>query len=131
MRYGIIRKVFWWAGKIRKNNGLAWIALQELSQLETIKEDSFTKPQLIFKHSTTCGISAMVLNRFTSSYGLTEEEITLHFLDLHAFRPISNAVADEFGVIHQSPQLIIVKNGEVVFHTSHGAINEVSLAQFV
>ncbi|MFS4468182.1 bacillithiol system redox-active protein YtxJ [Maribacter sp. 2210JD10-5] len=108
-----------------------WIALDHVSQLEKIAENSKGKPQLIFKHSTTCGISRMVLNMFTSKYALEAGQMDLYFLDLHAHRDISNEVAAKFQVMHQSPQLLIIKNGVVVQHDSHGAIAEIALENHI
>ncbi|WP_350288302.1 bacillithiol system redox-active protein YtxJ [uncultured Croceitalea sp.] len=110
---------------------LPWIPLQSMGQLDEIEKKSKTKTQVIFKHSTTCGISRMVLNMFVDTYGIDSEHMDLYFLDLHAYRAVSNEVAIKFQVLHQSPQLLIIKNGVTVFHTSHGAISEVSLEQFV
>jgi len=110
---------------------LPWIPLNSESQLDDINTKSHTTPQLIFKHSTTCGISRMVLNMFQESYDLEVGDADLYFLDLHAFRGISNEVAIRFQVLHQSPQLLVVKNGETTFHTSHGAISEVDLKTLV
>ncbi|MCL6265696.1 bacillithiol system redox-active protein YtxJ [Flagellimonas myxillae] len=107
-----------------------WIPLETLEQLMEIEERSNTRTQLIFKHSTTCGISRMVLNMFTGSYALGDEH-DIYFLDLHAHRNVSNAVESKFRVRHQSPQLLIIKNGEATFHTSHGAISDIELAQYV
>jgi bacillithiol system protein YtxJ len=89
------------------------------------------KPQVIFKHSTTCGISRMVLNMFTGSYALEAESIDMYFLDLLANRNVSSAVAEKFQVMHQSPQMLIIKNGVVVAHDSHGAINELELEKYI
>ncbi|MEP5616794.1 MAG: bacillithiol system redox-active protein YtxJ, partial [Flavobacteriaceae bacterium] len=114
----------------KKETRVPWIPLGSIDQLDEIAEKSMTKSQLIFKHSTTCGISRMVLNMFTNSYSL-ESAIDLYFLDLHAHREVSNAVQHKFQVIHQSPQLLIIKNGQVVYHTSHGAIAETDLALYV
>lgn len=110
---------------------LPWIPLQSIDQLDEVEKKSKTKTQVIFKHSTTCGISRMVLNMFVDTYGIDAERMDLYFLDLHAHRDVSNEVAIRFQVLHQSPQLLIIKNGTTVFHTSHGAISEVSLEQFV
>lgn len=107
-----------------------WISLESLEQLEEIAEKSKTRTQIIFKHSTTCGISRMVLNMFTGSYDLGDEN-DIYFLDLHAHRGVSNAVESKFQVRHQSPQLLVIKNGEASFHTSHGAIADTDLKEVV
>lgn len=113
-----------------QKNAVPWIPLEQHEQLATIVAGSFERPQLIFKHSTTCGISRMVLGMFTEGYKMGEGAVDPYFLDLHRFRDISNAVASQFQVMHQSPQLLIIKNGAVAFHASHGAIAEVNLTAF-
>jgi bacillithiol system protein YtxJ len=110
---------------------LPWIALTSINQLEEIKERSKVRPQFIFKHSTTCGISRMVLGMFSRNYPFDENLADLYFLDLHAHREVSNEVGIAFQVLHQSPQLLVIKNGATVFHTSHGAISEVDLERFI
>jgi bacillithiol system protein YtxJ len=108
-----------------------WKPLVSEMQLDEIPLRSKERAQVIFKHSTTCGISRMVLNMFTSQFELKPEEADVYFLDLHAHRAISNSVAERFGVVHQSPQLLIIKNGEVTAHASHGEITEVPLKNYV
>jgi bacillithiol system protein YtxJ len=110
---------------------IPWRPLNSIDQLEEIREESKTVPQAIFKHSTTCGISRMVLNMFKKGYKLDKGQMNFHFLDLHSNRDVSNAVATEFGVTHQSPQLLIIKNGVVVFNDSHGAISDVQLENYL
>lgn len=114
----------------KEEKQIPWIPLVSEEQLDEIAKTSQERTQLIFKHSTTCGISRMVLNMFTSMYSLGED-VDLYFLDLHAYRNVSNAVASQFQVMHQSPQLLIIKNGETSFHTSHGAIADLNLSELV
>tara|TARA_R110002012_G_scaffold322096_1_gene555361 strand:- start:49684 stop:50079 length:396 start_codon:yes stop_codon:yes gene_type:complete len=110
---------------------LPWIALTSLDQLEELGKKSNGKPQFIFKHSTTCGISRMVMNTFKQTYDISKDQADLYYLDLHSYREVSNEVARKFQVIHQSPQLLVIKNGTAVAHASHGAINEVQVATFI
>ena len=110
---------------------IPWIALAHMEQLDEISAKSTGKPQFLFKHSTTCGISRMVLNGFKSSYSLASGQADFYFLDLHAYRAVSNGIAQKFQVIHQSPQLLVVKNGVVVAHASHGGIAEIALEAYV
>lgn len=128
---GIFNSLFGKQGETqREEKQIPWIPLVSLDQLDEITEKSNARTQLIFKHSTTCGISRMVLNMFTSTYSL-EQDVDIYFLDLHAHRDVSNSVASKFQVMHQSPQLLIIKNGEVTYHTSHGAIADLDLAELV
>jgi len=110
---------------------LPWIPLNDLQQLNRIQKKSTTKTQTIFKHSTRCGISRMVMNQFVDAYNFTEKDLDLYYLDLLNYRDVSNEIASKFQVMHQSPQFIVIKNGVVVAHVSHGAINDIDLARFI
>jgi len=114
----------------KEEKELPWIALTSNDQLAKIEERSKVRPQFIFKHSTTCGISRMVLGMFSRNYSLDGNRADLYYLDLHAHRDVSNEVGIRFQVLHQSPQLLVIKNGATVFHASHGAISETNLEQF-
>lgn len=114
-----------------KEEQLPWVSLNNQQQLTNILDNSNTKPQFIFKHSTTCGISRMVISMFTNNYSIAKEAADLYYLDLHAHRQLSNQVATAFNVVHQSPQLLVIRNKAVVFHASHGAIAEVDLERFL
>lgn len=108
-----------------------WHVLGEMDQLDTIIEESNSKPIAIFKHSTRCGISRGVLKIFERNYSLKDEQIKLYFLDLLAHRDISNEIAARFKVHHESPQIIVLKEGKVVYHDSHHSIEASSLEKFV
>ena len=110
---------------------LPWIALNALHQLEAIDERSKSKTQVIFKYSTRCGISRMVLNQFEKAHNLSEDDLDLYFLDLINYRMVSNEVAQKFQVIHESPQLLVIKNGAVVAHGSHSGVNAIDLNNFI
>jgi len=116
---------------IKEEKTIPWILLTSLDQLDEIEQKSNIKTQVIFKHSTTCGISRMTINMFKNSYDFSAEEIDLYYLDLHAYREVSNETGYKFQVIHQSPQLLIIKNGIAVAHSSHGAIADIDLRKFV
>ena len=115
----------------KEEKQIPWIALTAMGQLEEIVQNSSVRPQVIFKHSTTCGVSRMVLNMFKQNYQLSEVQMDFHYLDLHANRNISDEVAIKFQVTHQSPQLLIIKNGRVVVHDSHGSIADINLEKYV
>lgn len=119
------------SGGGKEKKSLPWIPLSSLGQLDEIDKKSQAKTQVIFKHSTTCGISRMVMNMFNDGYDFSEEQLDLYYLDLHAYREVSNEVGYKFQVMHQSPQLLVVKNGTAVAHASHGAITEVELSKYL
>ena len=128
---GFINKLFGSNTEPKEEKVLPWIPLNNIQQLNDIDEKSITKTQVVFKHSTRCGISRMVMNQFVNAYSLNEKDLDLYYLDLLSFRDVSNEVGCKFQVMHQSPQVLVIKNGVVVAHASHGAINEVDLRPFV
>lgn len=114
----------------KEDKKLPWIPLNAIEQLQVIAEQSVSKTQLIFKHSTRCGISKMVINQFIAKYDL-ELNADLYYLDLLSYREVSIETGFKFQVLHESPQLLVVKNGVVVAHASHGAVNDLDLSQLV
>ncbi|MCP4522316.1 MAG: bacillithiol system redox-active protein YtxJ [Cytophagales bacterium] len=100
-----------------------WTSLTTQEQLEAIKNDTSGQVHLIFKHSTRCSISSMALNRLERSWKDGETSIQPHLLDLISYREVSNAIQGTFGVVHESPQAILVKNGKAVYNASHMAIS--------
>jgi bacillithiol system protein YtxJ len=98
-----------------------WIALTDTAALDSIKEASFSTPQIIFKHSTTCSISNMAYNRLQRATTLPTSA-SFHYVDLLQYRAVSNAVAEVFNVHHESPQVLIIAKGECVYDESHYGI---------
>ena len=94
---------------------MAWIKLSSQQDLEHLIADSEEAPVVIFKHSTRCSLSAMALNRLNEA----TKNIDIHIIDVISHRDISNLVVQKFHVSHQSPQLIVVKQGNCSFHASH------------
>jgi len=101
---------------------IKWNNLSRLEQLDTLYEDSFQKPQLIFKHSTRCSISSMALNRFERQWDQNPDQITPVFLDLIEHRNISNTVSEKFDIKHESPQILLISKGRCIYNTSHNDI---------
>ena len=110
---------------------LPWRKLTSVDQVDSIVEESKATPVAIFKHSTRCGISRMVMRQFERAYDLDIDKMKLYYLDLLAFRNVSDEVSINFQVLHQSPQLIIVKNGVAVAHASHLGIRASELRNFI
>jgi monothiol bacilliredoxin len=127
----LLKKIFAGKRESKAKKILPWISLHLLEQLEEISKKSKTKTQLIFKHSTRCGVSRMVLNQFENKYNISDEDVDLYFLDLINYREVSNQVGYKFQVMHQSPQLLVIKNDVVVAHESHAGVNEIELDRFI
>ena len=119
--------------KIFKNNegersgeteALPWIEMNSSEDLSKAINESQQETVAIFKHSTRCGVSRMVLKMFESDLKKLDFENTkFYFLDLIAHREVSNEIADKLNVRHESPQLIVLRNNEVVHHSSHQSIS--------
>lgn len=103
---------------------LNWRKLHSEDQLAEIDQLSKGQSVLIFKHSTRCAISAATLNRLERKWSAAQDgEPVPYFLDIMAFRSVSNAVAGHYQVPHESPQALIVRNGECIYHNSHFGIS--------
>ena len=110
------------AGKIN------WIPLTDLGQLDEIVALSNEKPVAIFKHSTRCSVSRFALKQFENKFD-SADAVDTYFLDLIEHRTISNEIANRFHVVHQSPQLLLIKNGKSVYNVSHSDIDAKDFAE--
>ena len=108
---------------------MTWINLDSLAQLNEIK--SANGYSLIFKHSTRCSISMMAKKNFELDWGVIPEDTTLYFLDLISHRDISNEIAKIFEVGHQSPQILLIKDGDCVLEASHSDISADEVAEVI
>ncbi len=98
-----------------------WIHLTDEEQLKQIVCKSQNRPQVIFKHSTRCSISSVALQRLQKAD--QPFDIDFYFLDLIAFRGLSNKVSEVFQVTHESPQVLVIKDGDCIYDESHLAIS--------
>lgn len=104
--------------------------LDKMEQFDEIDEISQTKSVVLFKHSTRCSISRMALKQFDAEFNYPEEKIDWYLLDLLNHRDLSNEIASRYNVMHQSPQIIVIRNGKAVFNASHDSISAEDLKQF-
>ncbi|MBJ6368759.1 bacillithiol system redox-active protein YtxJ [Snuella sedimenti] len=128
---GFINKLFGGTTVEKETKTLPWIALEAFAQIDELIKKSNNKPQVIFKHSTRCGISRMALNQFEESYAMSDDALDIYYLDLINFRDLSNEIASRFQVWHESPQILVIKNELAVTHASHGAIADVNINKFI
>lgn len=105
---------------------MEWTELTSIDQLDTIKNSTDTS--VIFKHSTRCSVSLMAKRRFESDWEAIPAETPLYFLNLIAHRDVSNKIAEIFDVYHESPQILVIKNGSCVFDASHSEIDAEEIA---
>ena len=97
-----------------------WKEIAQLAEIEAIIKKSHSLPQVIFKHSTRCSISSMAKNRLEKN--TFPSHVDFYFLDLIKHRSISNAIEDTFHVMHESPQVLIIRDGKCVYDESHNGI---------
>ncbi|MGE8553283.1 MAG: bacillithiol system redox-active protein YtxJ [Chryseobacterium jejuense] len=105
-----------------------WQNIKSEEDLEKAIESSYQHKIAIFKHSTSCFISKTVLRNFEKEVENSDQQVEVYFLDLLAHRPLSNKIAEDFGIRHESPQLIVIENGKPVNSASH---QDISLSQIV
>lgn len=106
-----------------------WKTIKSEEDLEKAIKQSYENRVAIFKHSTSCFISKTVLKNFEKEIENSDEQnVSFYFLDLLAFRPISNKIAEDFGIRHESPQLIVFENGDPINNASH---QDISLSQIL
>ena len=120
---GLLKNLFKNSSESQTESKIDWIDLSSLDQLDIIVEASYEKTIAIFKYSTQCGVSRMVLRKFEKNHDVSENEPDWYFLDLIRYREVSNEVANKFNVQHESPQLILLRKGEVIYHNSHSGID--------
>lgn len=126
--------IFGWFGNKKEQSEekvLPWRFLDSMSQLDELEELSKNKLVAIFKHSTRCPSSRMALRAFESGYNPESEGVEIYLLDLISYRAISDEIANRFQVWHESPQLILIKNKQVVHHGSHHQISAAVLEEFL
>ena len=108
--------------KIFGTTKMNWNSITTEEQIDSLVKESENTPVLIFKHSTRCSISSMVKDRVERSW-IFDGKVKPYYLDLITYRNISNLIAEKFNVEHQSPQAILLKNGQVQYDASHMAIS--------
>ena len=102
---------------------MQWRELTSVDQFDQLVNHSHQQPVAVFKHSTRCSISSMAKSRIEREWGYSDAQIPLYYLDLIRHRDVSNHIAQATGIRHESPQLIVLKNGETIYDGSHTTIS--------
>ncbi len=103
-----------------------WKKIESEEDLAKAVENSYHHKIAIFKHSTRCFISKTVLKNFERDIDNLDRELDLYYLDLLMYRPVSNKISEDFGIRHESPQLIVIEDGKVISTASH---EDISISQ--
>jgi bacillithiol system protein YtxJ len=97
---------------------LHWIPLESFDTIELIIKRSYEVPCLIFKHSTRCNICTIAKYRLEDDWDFESGEMDAYYLDVLLFRPVSLKIAEIFQVHHESPQVLLIVNGECIYDAS-------------
>jgi len=108
-----------------------WKNLETEDELQEILKRSSEKSQAIYKHSTRCSVSRMVKKNLEIDWNISDEKMDVYFLDLLAHRDVSNKIARLLQVQHESPQLIVIKDGKAIYHASHNYIDATEAAKAI
>jgi bacillithiol system protein YtxJ len=108
---------------------MQWNIITDIAQVNDIK--SKEGYSLIFKHSTRCPVSSMAKRRFEMDWDVIPSDVSIHFLDLIAYRNVSSHIAETFEVHHESPQILLIKNGDCILDASHGDISADEVAEVI
>lgn len=120
----------WFSKSSAEEKSLPWISLTSTEVLKGALESN-ERPALFFKHSTRCSISIMALSRLEQRWNVVPEECDLYFIDLLNNRDVSNDLAVQTNIVHQSPQAILVRKGEVIYTATHGDIDAAEMAKIL
>jgi len=124
---GLINRLFGTSNEALETSKFPWIPLTNSEQLDDIVSRSNAKVQVIFKYSTRCGINRIVMKGFENANESSVQDFDFYYLDILSFRSVSNTIATRFEIVHESPQVLVIKNGAVIAHASHSAINRLDL----
>jgi len=118
--------MFGWLHKIFFDPSGGQSPMREITseqEWEQAKQESAAKPLLVLKHSTTCPISAGAYSRVQEFLQKNDQAPETFMVKVIESRPVSNKIADDLSVQHQSPQIILLKNGEAIWNASHHGIH--------
>ncbi|MBL7807592.1 MAG: bacillithiol system redox-active protein YtxJ [Saprospiraceae bacterium] len=96
-----------------------WKILESIDQIEQIRQRSKEVPCLIYKHSNRCHICSITKYRLEDDWSFGPNEVEVYYLDVISHRPVSQEVANLFQVYHESPQVLLILDGECVYDASH------------
>jgi bacillithiol system protein YtxJ len=110
-------------GGAEESTSNSWNAIESEEEFNRAIDSFNEKPVVIFKHSTRCGISSAANRRLSSEFDLIKDDVDFYYLDLIKYRSVSNLIADNLSVMHQSPQIILIQDKKAVFHSSHEGVS--------
>lgn len=121
----------WFKKNDAETNLINWKNVTSQEGVDTYNDLSFKTPVVFFKHSTRCSISSMAKRRLERGWQYGDEIITPIYLDLLSYRNVSNYLSEKYGIDHESPQILLIKNGICVYHASHSGITAEDLKDYL
>ncbi|MGO4183309.1 bacillithiol system redox-active protein YtxJ [Paenibacillus sp. TAF43_2] len=104
---------------------MSYKEITSIEEWNNIYEASATRPLVVFKHSTTCPVSANAYQEFNQYLdGKPREDVEYVLVKVIESRPVSNQIAEDTSVKHESPQIIFIEKKEKVWTTSHWSITK-------
>ena len=124
----IVKQIF---KRVKDHHKLDWLELNTIEEyISLISSNSQAKDSIaLFKHSTRCSISSLAKRRLESDWGKLNPEIPIYLIDLIQYRELSDFIASNLAINHQSPQVILLVNGKPKYNTSHLSISSTSIAK--
>ncbi len=115
----VVREVLNRTDLSEAKNIMSWTLLKNEQEWKAILDSSHKISQIVFKHSTRCSISSLAKSRLEKHFKPGDE---FYLLDLLSYRSLSNAIAADLLVEHESPQVLVIKEGNCIYHASHSGI---------
>lgn len=104
------------------DQSLDWQYPQKISAIDECFANSYKKAVVFYKHSSKCGLCHMIRDDFNRQWNSSQENVVLVFIEVNENRSLSNYLAERTAIRHHSPQVIVVKNNEVIYSKTHGSI---------
>lgn len=99
------------------------IAEEQLMYIDALSHSNDIDAIVVMKHSTRCSISSMALSRLERSWNVSEKKVPTYFLDILKHRDLSNKLAETYNLQHESPQILVIKNGKCIYSATHSEIS--------
>jgi monothiol bacilliredoxin len=106
-------------------------ALHGLDELDRALAASGHRPLLLFKHSFTCGVSAEALDELVAHLNERPTNAAYAMVTVQTHREVSNAVASQLGVRHETPQALLIRDGRVVWSASHFRVTATAMGEAI
>jgi len=111
---------------------MEWYKITDSGDIDQVVNDSFAQPVLVYKHSPICGLSSNALQKLEKGWNALEaKKLKPYFVDVVAQRPLSQGIAQRFKIMHQSPQVLLIRDGICVYDIAHFEISVKDLERAV